>query len=512
MSQPIEKVVIVGGGTAGWMTAAALSRLGRNNRTTVTLVESEAIGTVGVGEATIPTIQNFNKLLGINEAEFMAATQATFKLGIEFANWGRKGEAYLHPFGNYGLPIEAIPFYQFWLKRGLAGDTRALDNWSLPCMAARNGTFMHPDKDPRSVLSTMSYAYQFDATLYAAYLRNHAEQRGVKRIEGRIVSSDLNGENGHVSSITMENGEKIEGDLFVDCSGFGGLLIEQALKTGYEDWTHWLPMDRAVAVPCKSNGPILPYTRATAHDAGWQWRIPLQHRTGNGHVYCSDFISDDEAASVLLGNLDGAPFSDPKFLRFKTGRRKKFWNKNVVAIGLAAGFMEPLESTSIHLVQTGISKLLALFPTDNWAPVFETEYNRLTGKEYARVRDFIILHYKATQRDDTPFWRHMRDLDIPDSLERKMELFKETGQIFREEDELFTDTSWVAVMIGQNIVPIGYDPLVDTVDQKGLNQDLDNMAKSIETVAARMPRHQEFLARYCPAQANDAPLKTGSMS
>jgi len=297
-------------------------------------------------------------------------------------------------------------------------------------------------------------------------------------IEGLIVGSELNKADGHVSSVKLDSGQTIKGDLFVDCSGFKGLLIEQALETGYEDWTNWLPMDRAVAVPSQSVGAPLPYTRATAHGAGWQWRIPLQHRVGNGHVYCSEFLSDDEAASALLENIDSETIGEPRFLRFKTGRRKKFWNRNVVAIGLAAGFMEPLESTSIHLIQTGISKLLALFPTASWPPIFEDEYNRLTGKEYARV---------------------MKNMEVPDTLERKINLFEQTGQIFREEDELFTDTSWVAVMIGQNIKPTGYDPLVDTVDARGLNQDLDQMAQTIETLAARMPPHHQFIARYCPA-------------
>ncbi|MEM1380985.1 MAG: tryptophan halogenase family protein, partial [Pseudomonadota bacterium] len=457
----IEKIVIVGGGTAGWMAAAAISRLKTGHQQLdIELIESEEIGTVGVGEATIPPFVEFNQLLGIDERTLLSAVQGTFKVGIQFENWGKRGDSYIHPFGNYGYEMGGISFHQIWRKLRQEGDRRPIQAFNLETMAAYFGKFARTADYQREDLPPMNYAYHINATAYAGFLRQASEMRGVVRREGKVTDVSVDGETGFISTVMMDDGSTVSGDLFIDCTGFRGLLIEQTLKTGYEDWRHYLPCDSAVALPClrEDGGPPPPFTKATAHSAGWQWQVPLQHRNGNGHVYCSEFIDDDSALDTLLGNMAGKPQADPNWLRFVTGRRKKFWNKNVVAIGLAAGFMEPLESTSIHLINTGINKLLALLSLDGITPAQEHAYNRLTGKEYARIRDFLVLHYKATERDDTAFWNHCRTMDIPDTLQEKIELFRTTGQIFREEDELFTETSWAAVMLGQGIEMEGASP------------------------------------------------------
>ena len=499
----IERIVIVGGGTAGWMAAAALSRLSGTRTVAITLIESEQIGTVGVGEATIPPMVEFNQLLGIDEREMMAASQASFKLGIQFANWGKIGDSYFHPFGTYGYEMGGISFHQVWHRARMQGERRPLQVFNLETVAAHFGRFSRTEDYRRDDLPPMNYAYHIDATRYAAFLRAYSEQRGVVRREGKVVDTTLDGETGHVSSVTMDDGAVVEGDLFVDCSGFRGLLIEQALETGYEDWRHYLPCDRAVALPCKrDNGaPPQPFTKATAHKAGWQWEVPLQTRNGNGHVYCSEYMSDEEAHDILVANMVGKPEADPNFLRFVTGRRKKFWNGNVVALGLAAGFMEPLESTSIHLVNTGINKLIAVLSLDGITQTQEDAYNRFTAKEYARIRDFLILHYNATSRDDSPFWDHVRTMDVPDTLSEKIELFKANGQIFREEDELFNETSWAAVMMGQGIAMDGHGAIAASMDAQDYKGELDEMEKSIRYLVTHMPAHGDYLARYCPASA-----------
>ncbi len=480
------------------MAAAALSRaLGRSVQ--IRLVESEDIGTIGVGEATIPPILTFNSMLGIDENDFVKHTNATFKLGIEFVNWAQVGHRYLHAFGALGLDIEAIKFYQLWLKLYRQGHPHYIDEYSVSAMAAKLGRFSPPTLDPRAITSTIAYAYHFDAALYARYLRRYAEHHGAIRIEGKIVDVRLRGTDGFIESVVLEGGETLEADLFIDCSGFQGLLIEQALKTGYEEWTQWLPCDRAVAVPCDSGGELTPYTRSTAHTAGWQWRIPLQHRIGNGYVYCSRFISDDEAAATLLANLDGRPLAEPRFLRFTTGRRKKFWNKNCVALGLASGFMEPLESTSIHLVQVGITRLLALFPRRGFNPIEIDEYNRLCTRAWERTRDFIILHYHATGRDDAPLWEYCRNMSIPDTLRRKIELFRTSGRFFREDDELFVDSNWVAVFLGQKIWPATYDPLADALDSRALERSFQHLRTMIRRAVEAMPSHQAYIERHCSA-------------
>lgn len=503
-NDPIRQVVIVGGGTAGWMTAAALSRYLPGATTKITLVESDAIGTVGVGEATIPQIADFNRMLGIDENEFVRETSATFKLGIEFADWGRLGDRYFHPFGTYGFDLEGTDFHHFWLRLAQLQDSPGLDAYSLNASAAYSGKFIRPDGDPRSVLNRLGYAFHFDATRYAAYLRKYSEQRGVRRVEGKVVSVLQRSEDGYINAIDLEDGTRIDGDLFVDCTGFRGLLISGALEVGYQDWSDLLPMDRAVAMPTESVEPPKPYTIATAREAGWTWRIPLQHRVGNGHVYSSRFMDAERATQILLDNVDGEPLGDPNHLRFVTGRRDAFWSANCVAIGLSAGFLEPLESTSIHLIQTGVAKLLALFPNRSFNPVERTEYNRLLSTSYQHTRDFILLHYVATERGDTPFWKHVRGIKIPETLQHKMALLESRGSFFRYEDELFSVVSWLAVMHGQRRGPKGYNPVADGLSERNLTQSLANMRDLISKTVTAMPTHQQFIDRYCGIKAPTA--------
>ncbi len=497
----IERIVIVGGGTAGWMTAVALSRLKAAHALDVVLIESEQIGTVGVGEATIPPFVQFNKLLEIDEREMLSAVQGSFKLGIQFVNWGKQGDSYFHPFGAYGYEVDGISFHQLWHKLKAEGDPRPIQVFNAETMAAMFQRFARTGDDHSADLPPINYAYHLDAGRYARFLRSRAEAAGVVRREGRVTDVRLDAESGHVRSVAIDDGSEITGDLFIDCSGFRGLLIEQALQTGYEDWSHWLPCNRAVALPCNRDdgSQPLPYTRSTAWSAGWQWQVPLQHRNGNGHVYCADFMADQEALDILLGNLAGKPTAEPNFLKFVTGRRKKFWNRNVVAIGLAAGFMEPLESTSIHLINTGITKLISVLSLNDITQAQEDAYNRLTAREYARIRDFIILHYKATTRDDSPFWNYCRTMSIPETLEDKIALFRLNGQIFREEDELFTETSWAAVMMGQGIKMDGHNPMADRLGGGELKQEIDGIEKSIRYLVDHMPAHGQFLKAYCPA-------------
>jgi tryptophan halogenase len=499
----IERIVIVGGGTAGWMAAAALSRLRKGRELAITLVESEAIGTVGVGEATIPPFVDFNQLLEIDEREMMAAVQGSFKLGIQFVNWGAIGESYIHPFGNYGYELGNISFHHVWHWMKTRGDNRPIQVFNAETMAAFFGKFARTQEMQRDDLPPINYAYHLDAGRYAQFLRKYAEARGVVRHEGKVCDVKLDGESGDVAAITLENGTTLVGDLFIDCSGFRGLLIEQALETGYEDWTHWLPCNRAVALPCQreDGGPPPPFTRATAHSAGWQWQVPLQHRNGNGHVYCDAFMSADEATDILVRNIAGKPQAEPNHLRFVTGRRNKFWNKNVVALGLASGFMEPLESTSIHLINTGVTKLIAILSLDGITDAQRNTYNRLTTKEYVRIRDFLVLHYNTTRRDDSEFWNYCRTMSVPDSLTEKVELFQATGQIFREEDELFTETSWAAVMMGQGVQMQGHNAMAETLDHAATRNELDEIEKSIRFLVQTMPGHGDFLRQYCPAPA-----------
>lgn len=494
----IRRVVIVGGGTAGWMAAAAVSEFFKD-RLEIELIESDDIGIVGVGEATIPQIRLFTGLLGMDENEVLRATNGTVKLGIQFCDWGRKGDVYMHAFGSIGKKLGALDFHHYWLRARASGHAHSLWKYSLNETAALAGRFGRLDWIPDSNLQGLVYAYHFDATLFAGYLRKYSEKRGVKRTEGKVVDVALHPENGHIESVRMESGAQISGDLFIDCTGFRGLLIEEALQTGYEDWSFWLPCDRAIAVPTESTEPPRPYTRATALQAGWQWRIPLQHRVGNGHVFSSQYMSEDEATSILLSNLDGEPLREPRVLRFKTGRRKKFWNRNCVSLGLASGFMEPLESTSIHLIQTGISRLLEYFPRSTFDQVDIDEYNRRCTWEFERIRDFLILHYHTNERDDSQFWIDRRELPVPSELHRRTDLFRGNGRIHREFDELFTEVAWLQVMLGQGIRPASWHPMADRLTDEQLQKFMANLRQIIGGTVNRLPTHEAFIQKNCAA-------------
>ncbi len=495
----LRGIAILGGGTAGWMAASILaSRLGQRAGA-ITVVESPDIGTIGVGEATIPPIKLFNQALRLDEDEFIRRTQGTFKLGIEFRDWGRIGDRYFHPFGVYGAGADAGAIHQHWLKLKSMGESVDIADLSMTATAAHRGRFTRPAANDDSLRSLMFYAYHFDAGLYAEFLREHALRLGAVRLERKVVDVALRGEDGFIRALRLDDGSEVQADLFIDCSGFRGVLIEGALKTGYEDWSHWLTCDRAVAVPCESAADLLPFTRSTALKAGWQWRIPLQHRTGNGYVYCSRFISDDEAAATLLANLDGAARAEPRLLQFRTGRRIKFWNRNCIALGLASGFMEPLESTSIHLVQKGLTHLLNLFPDRTFSPALAAEYNRLAAEEYERIRDFVMLHYKATSRDDAPLWDYCRNMAIPDSLAYKISQFRHRGRVIKYNGDLFATANWLAVLLGQGVVPQRYDPLIDQYDYRDMRSSLLQMAAAIASTADAMPPHAGFIAAHCRA-------------
>ncbi len=499
-NQPAIKTInIVGGGTAGWMTAAALAHVFRGSGITINLIESEEIGTVGVGEATIPEIIKFLQILGLEEADFMRETQATFKLGIEFIDWLRPNHSYFHPFGTYGMDMEGISFHHFWLKAIKSGKTSALEDYCITWQAGKNGRFAHPAQQPNNPLSDIRYAYHFDAILFARYLRRFAEPLGVKRHEGKVVSVAQDSESGAITSITLEDGRSFGGDLFIDCTGFSGLLIEKTLHAGYDDWSEYLPCDSAVAVPCKRVGDLTPYTRSTARPAGWQWRIPLQHRVGNGYVYSSKYASDEEAKETLLDNLEGEQLADVRQLRFVTGKRKQTWVKNCVAIGLSSGFLEPLESTSIHLIQSCITKLITLFPAAGDQEPDRALYNRLVDQEFSTIRNFLILHYNATERQGMPFWDYVRTMDVPDFLTRKRAQFESGARIFQEENEIFAEPSWLAVMVGQGIMPNGYHPIADILSHQENIGRLQAIGSTIERAAQSLPTHQDYIDRYCKA-------------
>jgi len=499
----IKKIVIVGGGTAGWMSAASMARFMCRDFCEVHLIESEDIPTVGVGESTIPQIRVFNQTLGIDEDEFIRRTQGTFKLGIEFQDWGGLGESYMHGFGGLGRNMEALHFHHFWCRMNREGKAKPLRHYALNSLAAPQGKFMRSVEAGDSPLSNIVYAFQFDSGLYALFLREYCRERAVKRTLGTVKDVLLRSEDGFISGVQLEDGQLIEGDLFIDCSGFRGLLIEKALGVGYEDWNHWLPCDRAWALPSERRGPLMPYTTARAHAAGWQWRIPLQHRTGNGCVFSSDFMSDDEALGTLKANLDGEPITEPKLLKFRAGKRENFWEKNCVAIGLSSGFMEPLESTSIHLIQTSLGKLMSFFPDRDFEPINRDYFNRETHFEYDTIRDFLILHYHATRRSDSEFWNYVRTMAIPESLQRKMALFRGNGYVHREGNELFTDVSWAEVFVGQGILPKSYHPLVDNLPVGEIEKRLAHVEHIIASSVEHMPSQEEFIARHCQAPKCD---------
>lgn len=498
-SAPLRRIVIVGGGTAGWMAAASLAKFLRNLKCDIQLVESEQIGTVGVGEATIPPIMNFIRVLGIDEDDLIRQTNATFKLGIRFQDWTRLGHSYFHPFGHTGFEMEGIGFPAYWMRQRLAGAAAPLEEYSLQAQAAAHNRFMRPVKAPGSPLEGITYALHFDAALFARYLRTYSEARGVTRVEGKVVKIDLRPEDGFIAALRLEDGRRVEGDFFIDCSGFRGLLIEEALQAGYENWQSYLPCDSAVAVPSERAGAPPSYTLATARDAGWQWRIPLQHREGNGVVYARDFLDDEAARETLLANLAGKPLADPRILRFVTGRRRETWKRNCLSLGLASGFLEPLESTSIHMVHRGLALFIQMLPDRRCEPADVARYNRMVAFEYERIRDFLVLHYATNERRDTEFWRHCAGIDWPDSLRAKIELFQSHGRIQREDTELFPEQSWLYVFTGQGLIPRRYDPLTDLLDPEKMRGALANIHDVIGRVVQTMPHHQAFIDRHCSA-------------
>jgi tryptophan 7-halogenase len=499
--EPIRDIVIVGGGTAGWMAAAALAKCAGTARHRITLVESEEIGTVGVGESTIPPIQLFNKQLGIDENEFVRETNATFKLGIEFVDWRRVGQRYFHNFGLLGADLgTGVSFNHYWLRWAQSGGDPDQLQFSTEALAARVGKFGRTPPSPGRVQPNVNYAFQFDASTYAAYLRRYSERRGVVRREGKIVDVRQNGETGLIEAVQLNDGSLVRGDFFIDCSGFRGLLIEQVYKAGFEDWGEWLPCDRAAAVPAERMAQPAPFTVARAREAGWQWRIPLQHRTGNGYVYCSSYISDDGAAAGLLGSIEGAALADPKVLRFKAGRRKASWVKNCLALGLSSGFLEPLESTSIHLVQAGITKFLDFFPAREPDPILIDRFNEEMRFQYESIRDFIIAHYKVTEREDTEFWRYCKHMSIPDSLTEKIELFVERGEVKPRTGDLFSEVSWLAVLYGQGLVPTGHHPIADTLSEDDLELTLSRIRAAIRERVASLPSHADYIRSCCAAE------------
>ena len=498
--QSIRRIVIVGGGTAGWMTAAPLAqRLGGNDpsaRCEIVLVESPEIGTVGVGEATLPTIRFYNRTLELDSAEFIRKTQASFKLGIEFKDWGRLGNRFFHGFGEFGPPILNRSSVMHWMRLHRMGGMASHEEWSTATVMAQRNRFLPPEGDQPSAANGYAYAFHFDAGLYAAFLRDHAMARGVKREQGTIVDVSLRPGDGFVTAVTLSDGRRIEGDLFIDCSGFRALLIEGVMKVGYHDWSHWLPCDSAQAVPCDKVLPLTPYTTSTARSAGWQWRIPLQHRTGNGHVYCSGYMTDEDAGRVLMQNLDGPAQGDPRQLRFKTGMRRRAWEKNVVAIGLSSGFLEPLESTSIQLIMDGVGRLLELFPDKRCDQHLADEYNRRMTRQYESVRDFIVLHYKLTQRDDSEFWRYCAAMPIPDALHHQIELFRRNGRVAILDPDGFTEPSWVSIFLGLGLWPERDDPLLQQVDEQALRTHFQRLRTAISLTVDAMPDHAAFIEKH----------------
>jgi tryptophan halogenase len=493
MNSTIKKVVVLGGGTSGWITAALLKKI-LGTAIQLELVESDDIGTIGVGEATIPPIQHLNNVLGINEIEFLRETKATIKLGVNFEHWKNKGHSYLHSFGAAGKSSPFCHFHHLLKRMKQLEDDSYLWQYDLNYLCAKAGKFAKiQSKNP---ILELPYAYHFDAGLYAKFLRKFSEKMGVTRTEGLVEHVEQCPTSGHITSLKLKNGQTVTGDLFIDCSGFRGLLIQEKLRTGYEDWSHLLQCDRAIAVPSERFEQTLPYTRSIAHTAGWQWRIPLQHRNGNGLVYSSSHSSDQQAMDTLLGNLESKALSDPKIIKFQTGRRYKQWNKNVIAIGLSSGFLEPLESTSIHLVQSAVVRLAHLFPHQGINNSLVDEFNKQSAAEFEQIRDFLVLHYHATQRTDSDFWQDMRQIKIPDSLANKIETFKQSGRLIREQNDLFTDSSWLQVMLGQGIIPQDYHPIADAMTEEQLDKMLNDIKKIKQEPISKLPDHDTFLKMF----------------
>ncbi|WP_337880368.1 tryptophan halogenase family protein [Rheinheimera sp.] len=491
--KPVKKVVILGGGTAGWISASLLVKI-LGKVLDISLVESDDIGIVGVGEATIPPIQSLNAALGLQEEDFLRETMGSIKLGIQFEHWGAVGDSYMHAFGTVGKDFPFCHFNHFWRRSEQLGMGYGYWDFSLNYQASLQNKFSKLDRIEGVNLGGLTYAYHFDAGLYARFLRKYSESVGVKRIEGKVASVQQNPQSGDIEALVLASGERIEGDLFLDCSGLHSLLIDKTLNTGFEDWSHWLPADSAVAVPSARTEPIVPYTRSIAHANGWQWRIPLQHRTGNGFVYSSKYCTDEEAKQLLLSNLDSEALAEPRVIKFRTGRRLQQWQRNVVSIGLSSGFLEPLESTSIHLIQSGVLRLLKFFPHLGINDADRAEYNRQSKTEFEQIRDFIILHYKLNRRQDSKFWRDCQNMAVPDSLQRKMQLFAQSGLVCREQDELFSEIAWQQVMIGQGLIPADHHPLVDALSEAQLQDMLQNLKVIFAKTTERLGSHQQFLA------------------
>lgn len=500
-SEPIDHLVILGGGTAGWMAAAAIGKVFKNSAMKITVVESSEIGTVGVGEATIPEIINFNRILGIDEREFLKFTQGTFKLGIEFVDWIGAGSSYIHPFGRYGTTIGSVPFFHYWQKLNNLGGAASLPDYSFCIQMCKQNKFAKPVNIPNSPLSEIDYAYHFDAGLYAQFLRKYAEACGVVRVDAKVVGVGKNSDSGYIQSLHLEQGGQIDADFFIDCTGFRGVLIEESLHSGYEDWSHYLPCDSAVAVASDPLDDLPPYTRATAQEAGWQWRIPLQHRTGNGYVYSSHFLSDEMAQQTLLNNIEGGATGNPRIIRFKTGIRRSPWKKNCVALGLASGFLEPLESTSIHLIYEAIANFLGLFPSKVIQPELIKKYNQLQQRNFTTIRDLLIFHYWANKRTGSEFWDYCRNMDIPDRLRNKVELYQRTGRLFREDNELFSDVSWISVLLGQGITTSAYSPIADILPLPELKQRMVEVKQIIQNAGQPLPSHKDYVSRFCAAES-----------
>jgi len=501
MEHRLKKIVIVGGGTAGWMAAAAIAeKFGSNSYTEITLIESQSIGTVGVGEATVPAFREFLKRLKIDEVDFVKRTDASFKLAVAFEGWSDAQPFFFHPFAEHGVSMAGVGFPELWAKLRQAGHDIDIDDYNMGSVLAAMGKFALPQPNPNTGSPMFNYAYHFDAVKVAKYLSSWARTAGVQRIEGRVIEVEQNSETGFVQSLTLESGETVQGDFFIDCSGFRGLLIEQTLETGYEDWSHWLPVNRAVAFGTSVDAEFRPYTLSKALEAGWRWRVPLQSRTGNGYVYCSDFCSDDQAAATLRSELGEDALSEARVLSFVSGMRRQIWNKNVFALGLSSGFLEPLESTSIYLMQAGLFSLLNNFPTKEFRPRLVYEVNRRNRQHWEHIRDFIILHYCQNNRTDQPFWDHMRNMKIPDSLTATISLYRETGKIKKEQTEFFQNSSWISLFSGLGIVPEYYHPAADDLNLDLLANEFRNLNKGLREAAEKAMQHRNFVEANCSAQ------------
>jgi tryptophan halogenase len=498
----VRSLVIVGGGAAGWLAAATLARLLKPSFCEIRLIDEPQDAADAISEVALPSFHRLNHLLGINESDLIRRTRGTFRLGAQFADWGRLGDRYFHGFGSLGVKLDAVPFHHYWIKLRKLGDETRIDAYSTAAVAAKRGRFAPPALDRHSLMSLYSYGYHFHAESLAAYLREYARAHGATRIDGNVVDVLLRGEDGFIEALQMDDGSRIRADLYVDCTGARGVLSRHALKSGFEDWSHWLPCDRMVCIPCASTGDLKPYAEATAQPSGWRQRIPLQHCVDNGYVYSSRQVSDDEAAAALAADLPGRALADPRLLRLFPGRPVKFWDKNCMA--LTGGTLEPLESTGLHLVQTGITRLVTLFPVRRFSPSDIDEYNRLTTMEYERIRDFLILHYKATQRGDSPFWEHCRHMDVPDTLRAKIELFQRCGRIAMLDEEHFGEDSWLSVFFGQNVHPQDYDPLADVLDVDEAKAALFRMRSMIQEGVDTMPTHGQFIAEYCATKSAGA--------